>query len=62
MLILIRNSEIYALDIREVIARGRRLVIDGACKVRAKFLEKSTRNVTLIGEKSTEPVHTAGRT
>ncbi len=33
MLVLTRNGEIYAPDIREVIARGRRLVIDGACKV-----------------------------
>jgi beta-aspartyl-dipeptidase (metallo-type) len=38
------------LDLREVIARGRRMVIDGQLAVREKFLEKSKRNVTLVGD------------
>jgi beta-aspartyl-dipeptidase (metallo-type) len=51
-----------ALDIREVISNGKRLVIDGACKTRAKFLEESSRKVELVGEKNEEPVHLAGST
>ena len=49
-----------SLDIREVIAGGKRLVEDGECKTKPKFLEKSSRNVTLIGDELDEPVHTAG--
>ena len=40
-----------SLEIVEVIARGRRMVKDGALNVREKFLEESFRNVSLIGEK-----------
>jgi beta-aspartyl-dipeptidase (metallo-type) len=47
-----------SLDIREVIAGGKRLVVDGECKARPKFLEESSRNVTLTGDKLTEPIHT----
>jgi beta-aspartyl-dipeptidase (metallo-type) len=50
-----------SLDIREVIARGKRMVVDGECVTRPKFLEKSNRNVTLTGDKLSEPVHTASR-
>jgi hypothetical protein len=49
-----------SLDIREVIARGKRLVVDGECTTRAKFLEESSRNVTLVGDECDEPIHTAG--
>jgi beta-aspartyl-dipeptidase (metallo-type) len=48
-----------SLEIRDVIAGGKRLVEDGECKTKPKFLEKSSRNVTLIGEEADEPVHTA---
>ena len=47
-----------SLDIREVIANGKRLVADGECVVRPKFLEESSRNVTLIGDECDEPIHT----
>jgi beta-aspartyl-dipeptidase (metallo-type) len=50
-----------SLDIREVIARGKRMVVDGECVTRPKFLEKSNRNVTLTGDKLSEPIHTASR-
>jgi beta-aspartyl-dipeptidase (metallo-type) len=39
------------LDIREVIARGRRMVIGGQPAVSERFLEKSSRNYALIGKK-----------
>ena len=48
--VLTRDS----LDIREVIARGRVMVRDGVPVVREKWLEKSSRNVTLIGDKWSE--------
>jgi beta-aspartyl-dipeptidase (metallo-type) len=47
-----------SLEIREVISRGKRMVVDGRCTTRATFLEESSRNVTLIGDKSEEPIHT----
>jgi beta-aspartyl-dipeptidase (metallo-type) len=39
------------LDIRDVIARGRRMVIGGQPVVKDAFIEKSSRNWTLIGAK-----------
>ena len=42
-----------SLDIREVVARGRVVVRDGIPVVREKWLEKSSRNVTLTGDKWT---------
>jgi beta-aspartyl-dipeptidase (metallo-type) len=38
-----------SLDIREVIARGRRMVIGGQTVARERFLEKSSRNYALVG-------------
>src|SRR3954470_22016722 len=49
-----------SLEIRDVIANGKRLVVDGEGKTRAKFLEESSRNVTLVGDECDEPIHTAG--
>ncbi|MFN2636495.1 MAG: amidohydrolase family protein [Gemmatimonadaceae bacterium] len=49
-----------SLDIREVIARGKRLVVDGECRTRATFLEESSRNVSLVGDECEEPIHTQG--
>ena len=49
-----------SLDIREVISRGKRLVVDGKCTKRATFLEESSRNVTLVGDEWEEPIHTTG--
>jgi beta-aspartyl-dipeptidase (metallo-type) len=49
-----------SLEIHDVIAGGKRLVVDGECKTRAKFLEESSRNVTLVGDECDEPIHTAG--
>ena len=40
-----------SLEIVEVIARGKRMVKDGAVVAREKFLEESFRNVSLIGDK-----------
>ncbi|HEX6575113.1 MAG TPA: amidohydrolase family protein, partial [Gemmatimonadaceae bacterium] len=40
-----------SLEIIEVIARGKRMVKEGALNVREKFLEESYRNVSLIGNK-----------
>jgi beta-aspartyl-dipeptidase (metallo-type) len=40
-----------SLEIREVIARGQVMVRDGEPVVREKWLEKSHRNFTLIGDK-----------
>jgi beta-aspartyl-dipeptidase (metallo-type) len=48
-----------SLEIREVIAGGKRLVIDGECVARSRFLEDSSRNVKLVGAKAEEPVHSA---
>jgi beta-aspartyl-dipeptidase (metallo-type) len=42
------------LEIREVIARGRRMVADGAPCVRERFLEKSSRKYELVGDKLDE--------
>jgi beta-aspartyl-dipeptidase (metallo-type) len=41
-----------SLEIRDVIARGRRMMADGQLVVTEKFLEKSSRNITLIGAKA----------
>jgi beta-aspartyl-dipeptidase (metallo-type) len=46
-----------SLDIRDVFSKGKRLVEDGSCKTRAKFLEKSSRNVELVGDEWEEPIH-----
>jgi len=40
-----------ALEIRDVIANGRRMVADGRPIVREKFLSKSSRNIDLVGDK-----------
>ena len=40
-----------SLDIRHVIARGKVMVRDGESIVREKWLEKSSRNVTFVGDK-----------
>ena len=40
-----------SLDIREVVARGRVVLRDGIPVVREKWLEKSSRNVSLVGDK-----------
>ena len=40
-----------SLDIRHVVARGKVMVRDGESVVREKWLEKSSRNVTLVGDK-----------
>ena len=40
-----------SLDVREVIARGQRMVIGGEVVVRERFLQDSSRNYTLIGAK-----------
>jgi beta-aspartyl-dipeptidase (metallo-type) len=48
------------LEIRDVVAGGKRLVEDGECKTTSKFLEQSSRNVELVGAELDEPVHTAG--
>src|SRR4051812_3280420 len=45
--VLVLNGS--SLEIREVISRGKRLVVDGKCTTRATFLEESSRNVTLVG-------------
>ena len=42
------------LDIREVIARGRRMVVDGEPVVRARFIEESSRRWTLVGARKPE--------
>ena len=39
------------LEIRDVIARGKRMVADGTPVVREKFLSKSSRNIDLVGDK-----------
>ena len=38
------------LEIRDVIARGKRMVVDGTPAVREKFLSKSSRSIDLVGE------------
>ena len=58
VLVVTRDS----LDIREVIANGKRLVVDGVCKTQSKFLEESSRKVELLGEEHEEPVHLVGST
>lgn len=40
-----------SFEIVEVIARGKRMVKEGALNVREKFLEESSRNVSLIGDR-----------
>lgn len=61
MLILIENGDVYAPDYkgREVMANGKRLVVDGSCKARPKFLEESSRNVELVGDENEEEIHLA---
>ncbi len=44
------------LDIREVVARGRRMVIDGEPVVKPAFIEKSSRKWSLVGAKAPEGV------
>ena len=39
------------LEIRDVIARGKRMVTDGSPVVREKFLSKSSRSIDLVGDK-----------
>jgi beta-aspartyl-dipeptidase (metallo-type) len=41
-----------SLDIREVIARGQRMVVDGRLAKRETFLEGSQRTIRLVGEKA----------
>jgi beta-aspartyl-dipeptidase (metallo-type) len=48
-----------ALDIQEVIANGKRLVVNGLCKTDPKFLEESSRRVELVGDENEEPIHLA---
>lgn len=55
VLVLSKDS----LDIREVMANGKRLVVDGSCKARPKFLEESSRNVELVGDENEEEIHLA---
>ena len=43
-----------SLEMREVIARGKRLVVDGEPVVRESFLEKSSRKWHLVGDKAPE--------
>ena len=43
-----------SLDIREVVAKGRVMLRDGIPVVREKWLEKSSRNVSLVGDKWVE--------
>jgi beta-aspartyl-dipeptidase (metallo-type) len=40
-----------SLEIRDVIAKGRRMVVDGRPIVREKFLSTSSRNIELVGDK-----------
>jgi beta-aspartyl-dipeptidase (metallo-type) len=54
VLVLTKGS----LEIRDVIAKGKRLVAEGHCETKPKFLEESSRNVTLVGDESEEPIHT----
>ena len=42
------------LEIRDVIARGRRMMADGELVVKEKFLEKSSRRIELVGAKAPE--------
>jgi beta-aspartyl-dipeptidase (metallo-type) len=49
-----------SLEIRDVIAGGKRLIVDGECTARSKFLKESSRNVTLVGDECDEPIHTSG--
>jgi beta-aspartyl-dipeptidase (metallo-type) len=51
-----RDADILVLDrgtlaVREVIARGRRMVSDGSPCERERFLQKSYRNIDLVGDK-----------
>jgi beta-aspartyl-dipeptidase (metallo-type) len=54
ILVLTKGS----LEIRDVLAKGTRVVADGSCRARPKFLEESSRNVSLVGDECDEPVHT----
>lgn len=53
VLVLTRDG----LDIQEVIANGKRLVVNGSCKTDPKFLEESSRRVELVGAENEEPIH-----
>jgi beta-aspartyl-dipeptidase (metallo-type) len=44
------------LEVREVIAQGRRVVIDGRSVLREKFLAKSKRVLHLVGDEAPEGV------
>ncbi|MFL5483515.1 MAG: amidohydrolase family protein [Gemmatimonadaceae bacterium] len=55
VLVLTRDG----LDIQEVIANGKRLVVNGSCKTDPKFLEESSRRVELVGAENEEPIHLA---
>ena len=48
------------LEIRDVIARGKRMVVDGTPIVREKFLSKSSRSIDLVGEQFDGEVATKG--
>jgi beta-aspartyl-dipeptidase (metallo-type) len=39
------------LEVRDVLARGKRMIADGKPEVREKFLTKSSRNIDLVGDK-----------
>jgi beta-aspartyl-dipeptidase (metallo-type) len=45
-----------SLEVREVIAQGRRVVIDGHCVLREQFLAKSKRVLHLVGDEAPEGV------
>lgn len=47
VLILSRDT----VEIRDVVARGRRMVVDGRVVAREKFLSKSSRSIDLVGDK-----------
>jgi beta-aspartyl-dipeptidase (metallo-type) len=42
------------LEVRDVVARGRRMVADGKLTVREDFLDGSNRRISLIGSKAKE--------
>ncbi|HEX2780630.1 MAG TPA: amidohydrolase family protein [Gemmatimonadaceae bacterium] len=50
VLVLDRDS----LDIREVIARGHRMVVDGQLLLREQYLAKSSRAIAIVGDKAPE--------
>jgi len=46
--------EAGSLDIREVVARGKRMVANGSLAFRERYLEKSKRAVSIVGDKAPE--------